>query len=231
MSPKLAPKSKMWTGGIRMRLQKKIKATTAAEAPAPSSAMKRLLKDGFVKNTLSAPMVQTMAEAAQASGAEGLGAFSQAGSSGWNPKNLARDLYKAIGLDKSPVPFYFFEMDLWDKELGRLQKTSMPVVLPHEVIPWFLSQRPNLDPAARDAAPWWPTFAQHCSAVGIAATETLPVAIWVDSVPYTKRHSMWFMTLTILGVSEPGCLGLVCCMTLPDESTVVRLSEGLRGHP
>ena len=107
--------------------------------------------------------------------AEGLATFSQAGSQGWNPKNLRRGRYEATGLDKSPVPFYWFNMDLWDKEQGRLVKTTMPVVLPHEVVQWFLGQRPSLDLQARDAAPWWPHFAMQCASVGIVATDTLPV--------------------------------------------------------
>ena len=197
-----------------MRMNKQGKVMGKAKASPASSAMKSLMKENFVKNTLPATMVQRMAEAAQASGAEGLASFSSAGSSGWNRKNLCRDLYKATGLDKSPVPFYFFDMELWDKAQGRLQRTSMPVVLPHEVVQWFMAKSPGLDFQSQDVAPWWPHFAKRCASVGVEAKDTVPVAIWVDSVPYTKRHSMFFLTLAFPGSQQSSGASLSCLVLL-----------------
>eukprot|EP00974_Lingulodinium_polyedra_P076912 7445772-Lingulodinium_polyedra.AAC.1 len=81
MAPKIAPKCKVWAGGIRMRMRKKLKAKGKAKVPPRSSALKKMLTDNYVTNTLSAATVQRLAEATQASGAEGLGTFNQAGSS------------------------------------------------------------------------------------------------------------------------------------------------------
>ena len=99
-----------------------------------------------------------MAEAAEASGATGIGRFSGVGSGGWNPQNYARDLRRATGLNKPPWPLYWFNMPVWNDDTGVLDEEGarMPMLLPHEAVVWWTQKHPTADLQPQGDVPWWP---------------------------------------------------------------------------
>ena len=183
-----------WQGGVRQLVKKRHGAPRHQDST-PSAARDHLMLH-IIKNDLPATQVRAMAEVAWASGARGMEQLALAGSSGWRTGNVARDLLRAAGVGKHEVPFYWAKVPVWSSEQGGLEDIMLPMLLPHELVPWFLKGHLELDPLAPGAAPWHAHFEWCCQQVGTRVEETVPLALWADGVPYTKRHSLFLLSLS-----------------------------------
>ena len=195
---------KIWKGGIIQQMQKKVPGhgSAASSSQEPSSAFKTQLMHQLVANELSASCVQRMAEAAEASGVVGLARLASSGSAGWNPKNTSKDLAKAAGLDRSPVPVYWLDVPLWDSSTGKLQDTSLPMLLPHEVLQLYLELHPSVQPIPGPTSTCRHHFEWCYRAIGCHPDKTIPLSVWADGVPYTKKLSLFMLNLGFPGWPE-----------------------------
>eukprot|EP00974_Lingulodinium_polyedra_P053406 5130510-Lingulodinium_polyedra.AAC.1 len=63
----------------------------------------------------------------------------------------------------------------------------MPILLPHELVVWFMEtkQAQRMKSTCRKA--WQGHFAWCCKDIGADPTSSMPLAVWADAVPHAKR--------------------------------------------
>ena len=126
------------------------------------------------------------ADSAQSSGAQGVGALAVAGFEGYSSKNLARDMQKLMGESQEERELlYWAEVgDAW-----------WPMVLPHEGLAWLLRTHWTEEQTARPPANGSKTHEGQCSELGLQLAEVTPILLWGDSMPYTKKKSIFVLLM------------------------------------
>lgn len=162
---------------------------------AVSSALANQLRVDFLKNEVPANKIQRLAEAAECSGATGVSSLASCSSDGNHAKNLARDLGRRIFNADAGPPLYWVDMP----DGGRI-----PVILPHEALAWFLAEGlPEAAPALVPPAGTKASEVLHevCGTLGLDARKTTPLALWGDAVPFSKKKSVFVLTMSF--VADP----------------------------
>lgn len=166
--------------------------------------MSRTLTQTFLNNSLAAGTVQHLAHAAGASGAHGVESLASAGAYGSHPGNISRDirgrLLRAGVLPKSDT-FYWAQLPLWDAVQERCCLRAVPVLLPHEILPLLLKDLPPGSAVPKDSTPGFGQFQQNCATLGLPLGTTIPLAIWGDGVPYSKKGSLLLVNLSVAGLA------------------------------
>lgn len=177
----------------------------AGSEPASSSCLSRALSETFVGNSLDGRTVQHLAHAGDASGARGVGGLASAGSYGLYRGNIARDIRRRLkrsgDLPKSDK-FYWAELPLWDAADERCRGHKVPVLLPHEMLPLLLKQLPAASAVPTNGTPGFGRFEHTCTSLGLPLDATIPLAIWGDGVPYTKKGSLFLVNLSVAGLPD-----------------------------
>lgn len=95
---------------------------------------RKVLKEIFLGNKLSAQDTQRLSMASSLAGAAGVTDFARAGSHGTASKNIMRDLMRKITKDSDYPPYYWADIPVYDAKKQQTIIVSLPFLLPHEVL-------------------------------------------------------------------------------------------------
>ena len=170
---------------------------------ASSSSLSRTLTQTFLDNSLGGGTIQQLAHAGEAAGARGVGGLASAGGHGQHPGNIARDIRRQLirlgNIPKSET-FYWADLPLWDVGQERCLLHKIPVLLPHELLPVLLKNIPPRAAVPNSGTPGFSRFNHLCESLGLPLDTTIPLAIWGDGVPYTKKGSLIVVNLSVAGL-------------------------------
>ena len=189
-------------------VQKNHRGRPSAKIRDHASALAAELRGDFLKNQASCKKIQRLAEAAEVSGASGVSPLASCSQEGYSASNLARDMQRRL-FDRDAIPLYWVEMP---------DGVSMPMALPHEVLAGFGARVPTPGTKAREV------LEEVCQALHVEASTTTAVALWGDSVPFSKRRSIFVLCMSF--PSEPAGPRLPI-MVLPGKANTAAYREPL----
>jgi hypothetical protein len=97
----------------------------------------------FVTNTVTGPVTQKLYRKAGRAGADGVSELGKVGNSGKAPGNIHRDLMRKLMKGCSFPEPYWCLVPFLNKETGEEELHATRVLLPHEVLSWFVEKDPN----------------------------------------------------------------------------------------
>ena len=156
----------------------------------------------FVDNTLSAKQTHYLATAAVVSGATAMQGLSAAGSHGRFPGNMARDIRRQMLRklkDHQKSKPYWFQLPVWNKDLGAIEEISYPMFLPHEILAEQVELVGLQKLAAKPELVVWSLVEAFAKESKCAAEQIVPMGLWGDGVPYKKKGSLELLVLNFLG--------------------------------
>lgn len=160
---------------LRIILASVLSVFAAMSDNTPAAKYRKVMKDVFLSNEISAPTAQRISAASTAAGAAGVADYARAGASGGCSSNTHRDLLKSMMRDCDYPAFYWADIPVWDAKLQATIIVSMPFLLPHEC----------LDALAKNGK------------LGNAAStqENCPPGVWqhlkkLESILHCKVHDM-----------------------------------------
>ena len=155
------------------------------------------LRKDFLKNECSAAQVQRLADAAESSGCAGVHELASASVGGWHRGNLSRDLGRRLLDEESFPPLYWARME---------DGVEMPVMLPHEALRWYIEEvySAPAHPTSGLSAQAGALHSTTCGKLSLDPDSTWAIALWGDAVPYSKKRSVFVLTMSL--VNDPaGC--------------------------
>ncbi len=148
----------------------------------------KLLQEQFLSNAMSAASVRRFARAARSSGARGV---DRIGHSTRHESNASRSLLRlwTQGTSKYPEP-YWCEVPMWDDAESCNSIVEMPMILPHELVAYAIGQvgLPALLP--KPGCYLGKVLHDWCTELQCSLEETVPLSLWGDGVPFSKKHSL-----------------------------------------
>jgi hypothetical protein len=197
-------------GPYDKRKSRRIEITESAPDTASSSSRPNarpfptVLGEVFLSNKLSAKDSQALSYAAQAGGNADVGIerLAKAGNWGQAPKNLARDLTKALmaGVDM-PVVFTW-PIPIWDTVNLVQTMCDYPFLLPHELIEHIVRKGglAQLLVAQEEFPELFRNLGAACRSHALPPGATIAVGIHGDGVPFTKKDSIEIISFNFLAM-------------------------------
>ena len=97
----------------------------------------------FVTSTVTGRVTQKLYRKAGRAGADGVSELGKVGNSGKAPGNIHRDLMRKLMKGCSFPEPYWCLVPFLNKETGEEELHATRVLLPHEVLSWFVEKDPN----------------------------------------------------------------------------------------
>ena len=138
----------------------------------------------LLTNKLSALQIHDVAHSGQIAGAGGVEDLSKAGAYGTNPKNLSRDMTKALlkGIDWPEA--YWASIPVKNPDDNSIVWIDFPFMLPHEVLHHLLLKNGLAKlPEFYDAK----LIREFCEATGCDPSITLPIGLHGDFAPFAAK--------------------------------------------
>ena len=124
------------------------------------------------------------------------------GHGGAQPGNAARDLARLLRRsgDLPAWEWYWVQVPLWDTVALAVRPQSIPLGLPHELVDWHLGQEATNGPstwAPKDMPGYWEHWQGLCRTIDIDPSRAEPLSLWADGVPYTRKHSLFLINMSL----------------------------------
>lgn len=190
------------TIGSNRRSQAAPSSSSGLSNQPAEAGLEDVMSQIFLTNKLSAVDVAKISRGGQTSGATDVNRFAAAGGGGKHPKNMARDLMRAL-LAKTKMPATtWFEVPCWDPAGVKKENVNLPFLLPHIVAHDLFAGTASWKMDKDKAPQIWQSFVKTCEELNLDPDKCMPMGMHGDGVPFTKKQSLEVISWNVLGDSN-----------------------------
>ena len=165
-------------------------ATADIEGNASGKKFRGTIANMFLSNRLSSWESHDLVASATEAGAKGSEDLAKCGTSGANPKNMHRDMLRALLRNVTWPDMYWADIPVLDPDTGLEHMISFPFMLPHEIIRHLLEQH-GLQKMLEFVAPCGSSLRaimdEQCAKLNLDADHTLALGLHGDGTPFAAK--------------------------------------------
>ena len=163
-----------------------------------------MLKKQLLSNKLSALDIAELARSARQGGNNepNVKSMARAGNWGKAPKNLARDLLRAVMKNVNMPPLFWWPIYTWDKTTQTKKLENYPFLLPHEMFIHITSSTPlaKLQVQRAEFPELHARIVDACENLGLDPINMIALGMHGDGVPFTKTDTMEMLSWNFLAL-------------------------------
>lgn len=160
------------------------------------------LADLYLSNILSGQRIHSVFEDAHAAQVPGFRKLAAAGAHGRHRQHLGRDIRRRLLKNKGWPKLYYFKCRVWSIKLQREIRTTLPIMLPHEILATLLKYN-TLD-SLLDLSNLSDATAKNLETakMTLAEEKLIPLGIWGDGCPanWDRTESIEVWSLNFPGI-------------------------------
>ena len=195
------PEERLANESLLQRLKRDSGAQSSQGEATPLYAT---LRKRWASASLPSNQVQEYADAAQSSGASGVGSLQKIGAGGKHKQNAMRDIMRVLGRPRGSPEFYKVAIPVSDGEGGHTI-VEHPFILPHQLFGSVFHERPDdfircIQGDNRERAQFWeqiqtlPLVKEHPIVSQSSLEHTIPIGIHGDAGKFSHQDSLFVLT-------------------------------------
>jgi hypothetical protein len=179
-------------------------SSSTASSSSASASSKKVLGNMFLANKLSAKDVQAIQHANYHEGNDHAWEWAKIGNWGHTPNHFARDLMKSLLRGVQMPEIFLWPIPIWNPDAKQNEIVEIPFLLPHEVIHYMVKKQGIAKYILSETGGGtYDDFTRSLfSRAGMDDSETIPIGLHGDGVPYTKSDSIEIISWNYLSMPK-----------------------------